>query len=490
MRVLFAILLCAAPIVAQDTGVISGVIRNSVNRQPVEDAQVSLIGTTGTAIQTDVDGRFRFTLLPAGKYSLRVEKPGFVKRGPVEIQAGADPVTVNLDPLAQIEGRVLDDDGHPAQGVTVESASPQGRSVPLESSLPTQADGRFLLQNLVPGDHWIRVRVPEAQRADGYPASEYYPGVADLEQTVPIRLAVGQQMAGLTIRLRRVPMVTLRGRVIDLGKDEAARPREVAIDCEPGPISGSFARREVDAEGGFYFEGVPAGRHRLLVYRGTGSDDLPYSTTIDVGKDDVTVNLPPFANVAGVVKSTVNPWEGVLGIGVATEGAWRRNVVPDEDGSFTLRDLPPGEWSLRLESNNLHGGGTPLRLASVTFGQASVIKRPMRVTEGGNPPLVITLSDESGGIAGKVEEADPKDETIVFAVPTDGRPLEPNNSAHTGSDGSFTMTNLLPGDYQVSAWDLTSLRKVGYGSDCSDRAVKITVTNGQTAAVKLKRCNP
>ncbi len=485
-----AFLLLALPLFAQDSGVISGTVRNSVTHQALEDVQVSLIGADSTGAQTDTRGSFRFSGMPAGKYSLRIEKPGFRAPEPREIATGADSITLELDPLAQIEGRVTDEDGHPVSGITVDAVNPTGFSAGWLSGEPTTASGEFLLQNLPPGDHWIRLRIPAARRADGYPAEEYYPGVAESQQAVSIRVTQGQQIAGLTIRLRRVPLVTLRGRVIDLAKDESARPKEVALDSEPGPIGNSFARHEVNAEGRFQFEGVPPGRHRLLIYRGTGSDDLPYSTMIDAEKDEVEVNLPPFARVEGVVKSSLQPWEGVLGIGVAMDGAWRRNVTPGEDGSFTLSNLPPGKWSLRIESNNLHAGDRTLRLASAVFGEVNVVGKPMTVTEGGNPPLVITLTDAVGGIAGAVEAADQKDEMMVFAVPADGRPLESESVTRTGPDGAFSLPSLIPGKYQVSAWGLTFLRATGYGADCTERTVNLTVTAGQTAAVKLKRCNP
>ena len=120
----------------------------------------------------------------------------------------------------------------------------------------------------------------------------------------------------------------------------------------------------MDAEGRFHFEEVPPGRHTLLVYRGSGSDDLPYAASVDVGKDDVPVTVPPFANLEGVVKFTKTASEGLLGIGLGANGAWRRNVVPDEDGTFTLLNVPPGECSLRLESNQLQAEGRKLRVAS------------------------------------------------------------------------------------------------------------------------------
>jgi hypothetical protein len=179
----------------------------------------------------------------------------------------------------------------------------------------------------------------------------------------------------------------------------------------------------------------------------------------------------------------------VLGIGLGADGAWRRNVIPDEDGTFTLPNVPPGEWSLRLESNELQAAGRKLRVASARFGTENVIYEPMTVTESGNPPITIALSDESGSIAGTVEEGTAKPErVVVWALPLEGRPQD-NVSALAGPDGSFTIGNLLPGDYQVAALGVTASRNGASGSECMQRLEKVAVTNGQTATLKLKRCD-
>ena len=491
MRVLFAILALAVAVRAQDAGVIAGVVRSSATHAPLEDAQVSLIGADSTGAQTDARGRFRFTDLPAGHYTMRIEKPGYEGPDPLKVEPGTQPVAVELDPLAQVEGRILDDDGNPAPGVTVDFIFPYFTRFPLETSAPAAKDGRFVLSNLKAGDYWICLRIPAALRAHGYPATEFYPGVADSAQAAAIHLEAAQQMAGLTIRLRRVPLVSFRGHVVDLGKDEAARPVEVALDCEPSEIGGTFGRHEVDAAGHFHFDSVPAGRHQLLIYRGTGVDDLPYATTVDVAQEEVTVTLPPFTSLAGVVKSTDGaPYEGVIGIRVSREGARRRPVTPGDDSAFTLPDIPPGEWTLEVESNGLESAGRPLQVASVKFGEASVTRQPIVVVEGAIRPSRSRFPVNRRHRRNRGAR-DPADPALVVARAVDRLPLESVGHRDHRADGSFAISGLLPGGYEVSAWGRAFLRKIGYnGADCTDHARKVTVTNGHTATLKLQRCDP
>lgn len=489
------LLLLAFAICAQSSdGVISGTVRNTATRIPLEGAQVSLTGVSSDGVETDGRGAFRFTGLAPGWYTVRAEKPGFTggEASRIEVRAGAvpDPIAVDLFPLGQIEGSVVDEDGAPVKGVVVEAANaPYRKGVPFLRAPATEAGGRFQLANLYPRDYVIRLWLTPALRAAGYPAVEYYPGVSDVARAATIHIAEGAQIAGFPIRLRRVPLVNLKGKIVDGSKDSAVV--EVALDCEPGPIAGTYGRRPVDAEGRFHFDGIPPGRHTLLAYRGTDPDDLPYTATVDVGDEEVRVTVPAFVDLHGTAKSS-DSWEGMLGIGVETagsgDGAWRHNVIPDSDGAFTLSKVPPGDWTLRLESNALRMQGHTLRVASARFGAVNVLDKAMPVTESGNPAIVITLSAENGRIAGTVEDGPQPDQAVVVAARFAGGSKEPYQTATTGAGGSFLIGDLLPGEYQLSAWGLTAARQGVFGTDCTGRIAKVTVVNGQTATLKLQRC--
>jgi hypothetical protein len=492
MRMLLAILLSAAALPAQTDGVISGTVRNAASHLPLEGVEVG-VNHELPAVQTDARGAFRFAGLPEGSYTLNLQKPGFSLPAPLKVDTHSGPVTVELYPLAQIEGRVLDEDGAPVAGVDLDLTIPANRKshLPWLRGTTTEKDGTFLLPNLRPSDYLIQLSLPESVRKAGYPAKEYYPGVAEVSMASSISVAEGAHMIALDIKLRRVPLVDFKGRLVDLGKDEASRPVEVAIDCLPGPISGSFERHSVDDGGRFHFERIPAGHHTLLIYRGAGHDDLPYSVEVDAGKDEPAVAVPAWVTLEGVVKSTAKaPWEGVFGVSLRGDGSWRKNVVPGDDGKFTLSAVPPGRWSLHFQSNNLHAGGRTLRIASVRAGAANVNGQPLVVTESGNPPIEILLSDQRGRIAGAVEEGEPKaTQLVIVARPLGGSAVSDNEFVETEPDGSFLFADLLPGDYQLTAWALTESGQGIRGADCSNHAANVTVTDGQTTTIHLKRCN-
>jgi hypothetical protein len=57
----------------------------------------------------------------------------------------------------------------------------------------------------------------------------------------------------------------------------------------------------------------------------------------------------------------------------------------------------------------------------------------------------------------------------------------------TRNDGSFTIAELVPGDYEVTAWS-GNRTCIGAGCPCNAQAAKVTVANRQTSMVRLTAC--
>src|SRR3982751_799383 len=64
---------------AQGTGSLRGTVSDSTSQQPVAGAQVQLVGTN-RATSTDAAGVYRFTGVPSGQASVRVQRIGFSQR--------------------------------------------------------------------------------------------------------------------------------------------------------------------------------------------------------------------------------------------------------------------------------------------------------------------------------------------------------------------------------------------------------------------------
>ncbi|MDP2496376.1 MAG: SusC/RagA family TonB-linked outer membrane protein [Candidatus Palauibacterales bacterium] len=71
-----AALLLPRPAAAQQTGAVAGTVVRASNQQPLDAAQVLVVGT-GLGTLTDAEGNFRITEVPAGTQSVRVQLVGY-----------------------------------------------------------------------------------------------------------------------------------------------------------------------------------------------------------------------------------------------------------------------------------------------------------------------------------------------------------------------------------------------------------------------------
>ena len=91
----------------QGTGVVRGTIVDSTSQQPVAGAQVLLVGTNRTTL-TDASGGYRFTGVPAGSATLRVQRIGFAQRTmTVSVSEGETAVDVRLQPVVTTLSQVV-----------------------------------------------------------------------------------------------------------------------------------------------------------------------------------------------------------------------------------------------------------------------------------------------------------------------------------------------------------------------------------------------
>ena len=152
-------------------GVIRGRITSLDTGKPLRRAQVRLaaefefLGTPRTT-STSSDGRYEFRDVAPGRYTLRVERSGYLaltfgqrRSGepgrPLEIaeKAVAEKVDFALPRMGVISGRVLDDLGEPIAGVTVwvlQTRYLQGRRqlVATGANASTDITGRYRLAQL------------------------------------------------------------------------------------------------------------------------------------------------------------------------------------------------------------------------------------------------------------------------------------------------------------------------------------------------------
>jgi protocatechuate 3,4-dioxygenase beta subunit len=289
------------------TASISGRVM-AVEGSPLRRTQVQLSGpgVRGRTALTDGDGRYSFTGLPAGRYSLRTFRTGYINLAygqrapnepgkPVELADGQSLSGIDfvLPRGSVVTGRVVDEFGDPVLQAQVQvlryQYQPSGERAlqPGGNTATTDDLGQFRIYGLNPGEYVVSATsrnqfLPMArfdsdllafggQPQEGY-APTYYPGTANPAEAQSVTLGVGQE---LSVQLQLVP----------------ARLSEVSgsvFDSEGKPVNGS------------------------------------------------PVMLRPAANVFG--------------------GA-SRSAATTQDGSFTIRNVAPGDYFIEVRPRPRPGGG-------------------------------------------------------------------------------------------------------------------------------------
>ncbi len=306
----FAPLLCA-----QSAGSISGLATNSITGAGIEGVMVRAAcvsgGSTrcpdsGIATVTDAAGAFRLSGLPDGRYLMTVQREGFswsYTGLPVATVAAAGETRydLKLTPRASLRGRVVDPEGKPMAGLTVQNG--------LGAATTTDAEGNFAFEKLNRGQYQLSAKVkPQADGKDGERlVTTYFPSAIDAEQAVRVQVD-GVDLSGYEIRLRTAPARTVSGVVLDAdGKprphasvvlSKAVTPEIVPMIrgvFSPGRILSAAAAgdgSEAGADGKFEFPAVLEGDWILKSYdignRQGGSIDVHVGRS-DV--DDITIRL-------------------------------------------------------------------------------------------------------------------------------------------------------------------------------------------------------
>ena len=257
--------------------VAAGIVRDA-DGVPVVNVGVRLqrIAAGGDApswtVSTDDRGEFRTLELPAGQY--RVYTLGRLALNAEESvwQALSDAATVNLkagettlvtlthrraaEPLRALEkavitGVVLDGAGMPVAGVTVRvfRGTKRGstRTLFAVGGLRTTDDeGRYRFFDLEPGRYVV-------QATDERPFTKvlgadvdvpvYYPSALAAPDAVQLRVARGQELGGIDIRLRRESYVKVSGTIVHSG---ATAPSRVQLTRREVP--GAFVEPALSVE--------------------------------------------------------------------------------------------------------------------------------------------------------------------------------------------------------------------------------------------------
>lgn len=514
---LVLLLLAAALAQAQpQTASLEGTVLNEVTGAPVPRAVVKLEATPAIKPQpttfTDAEGRFRFDQLPAGAYSLTARKRGFLDVGDIPRQA---PLRVRLEsgqhrgtlvykltPQAVITGRVFDEFDEPVEGAYVNACvarSRQGKVIQACSATGSSNDrGEFRLTGLTPGRYLVAARFspqsgtypePVGGRPEAY-APTYFPNSVDMPSAQLVEVAAGLDTAGIDIRLQKVPIARVSGRVV--GPDGQA-PSNFQLRVLPTEFSGESVR--TGPGGAFEIRNLRPGPRILL------AEAKPSGT----GNVFITVNGEDVENFEIQLRAGIS-LNGTLALEGAAPGAnWQgfevtlapaagsaaplETVAVRPDGSFTLNVRQPDRHILSSSAPARVG----LYLASIRAAGSEHLGRELDLTSGPPGPVRILYRKDGGELrctAERVEQNDRPPAVAVLLLPAaTARRNAEARQVQWLQDDATEFTPLAPGDYlavAVEGADYWSLEEGDLPQALLDAAVKVHIDPNGAHHLTLK----
>ena len=420
-------------------------------------------------VQTDDNGRYRFTDLQADRYTVRVTKAGFITLAygqkhprqpalPIRVDAGQQlrNVDIALPRGSVITGHVVDEDGEPMVRSMVQVLRYVYRQGlrQIEPAGTDQIDdrGQYRVFDLEPGEYFVSVTLPRRRGGFGgngpggrgarggrggrggglfgVPefvedpdaiglAPTYYPGVTMLREAVPLTVGLSQEMSGVNFAAQLVPMARLGGMVF--GPDGSpARGTVVLVTSADvmGRMPGSTLIGRVDRDGSFEVNSVPPGSYTVQAQSGSlrrDNEQVSASQEIAVnGQDitDLTLLLQHGAEIRGTLTSDGNQ--------MLDPSAFERLLV-------TTSPLNPTPFEQRSRSDagveadgsfvlsDIGGGARLIRmerlsddlqLKSVFVEGRDVIDTPLEFTAGQTiSGVTLVITDQITELAGMVHDA-------------------------------------------------------------------------------------
>jgi Carboxypeptidase regulatory-like domain len=495
VAVAISALACAAQTApASGSFTISGIVRSATTGAPLDRAEVTLstAGEEETQIAETITGEggaFRFDRLAAGKYALAASRRGYIGGSYQEHEGGYSTAIVtgpnlvsqglrfNLFPIAVIGGAVTDDNGDPVPGaqVTLYRQQAQGGETKIVSADAevTHDDGTYEFDRVRAGTYYIGVSAtpwyafhPPARVApDGTPLPAdqqprspldvaypmtFYANATDSSSATPIQINPGDHPE-LDLTMHAVPAVHLEIRAAkpDPHHGFSMPQLEQNIFGEEQFQPPSHATIHMNGDQMFVDLGGIAPGHYSL--RDFGPNGPSRSTSLDLTSDQ-TVDFSAGGNTVDVSGKLE------MASGAALPAVTMLQLVPDggngivntpasADGSFDLRAVPPGEYTVQVSTST-----GLVDVVQMAASGADVHGR--RITIGTDPVLLAAMLSRGTVSVSGYARRDGKGlgGVLILLVPE-----QPQDNAdlfrrdQSDSDGSFTLSRVLPGNYTLVA---------------------------------------
>jgi hypothetical protein len=488
-------------------------VRLNPNFQPTPNGPTP----TAYAIATEADGKFVFDDISPGTYTLSATRTGFVAQSygsrtpgvnptPLKLDAGQEMkgIAIKLTPQAMIYGRVVDEDDEPMSGVNVQAmrwAFSNGKKrLVFAGGGSSQADGTFVMGSLNGGRYYLIAQRQEnlmpgveerfANKGAGREAyvQTYFPNALDPESAAPIDLIAGSELRGIAIHLRKSRVFEIRGTVVNTAGGALTQYTGLMLSSKSSSDSMMFGPNNMaqvpPKTSRFQFKNVLPGTYIIRTQNANVEtrDSSGEVTRVRrlVGRAEITVGDHDVENVVfslgtgmeipGKFITEGDPQQPPSQTGASRAQSSFSGPVPqpsvrlsltqgmnfntssaetNDDGTFRIRGVESDVFSVNV--NGLPDGSY---VKAIRFGGQDMTGKDLDLSSGAPGELEILISPNAADLSGVVHNAD--GQTVASArVQVIDKDKKLAGAATTDQNGSFRITKLGPGEYQVFAWEST-----------------------------------
>jgi 5-hydroxyisourate hydrolase-like protein (transthyretin family) len=482
------------------TGRITGTVTNGTTHVPLVNVQVQLFNASDSEIAnvlTAVDGTYTFPNLAAGTYEVAFfpqtgtnylpqfysGKATVETATPVTVTAGSTKSGINaaLTVGGQITGTVTDAATHAAlKSVSITVLNSSGTSV---ASALTRDDGTYTVPGLATGSYEVRFD------AFGNYIEQFYNNKSTLATATSVSVTTGSTKSGIDAAL-----ATSTGQISGTVTDAATHTPQARVDVIILDATGGFqvSSTFTATDGTYTATSLQPGTYKVefespanfapQFYNGKSTLASATTVTVTAGTTTTAINgsLTPGGKITGTVTDAAT--HATLGSTQVSlfdsTGASIASATTAGDGTYSFAGLATGSY--RLGYSNFNGSYTPqFYNGKPDLSSADSVSVTAGSTKSG---IDVALAHATGQISGKVTDA-------VSHVPVENATVSVylngfvQTTTTTAADGTYTISNLQPQDYQVGFTPLSGanyLTQFYNGKSTLATATTVTVTAGAT----------
>lgn len=415
---------------------IDGTVTSTDPNQPAGETAIEALqgGTVVATTITDLSGDFQLTNLSPGTYTLAVPSAAFATAPTVTVGLGQTLTgqSVLVQPGGTIAGTVSDQNAHPLPGMPVYLSGPNG----LSRTVTTAGDGSYRFNGLAAGSYDVSLLVggPNAVQ----------------------RISITSLNGAATANLRMAYAATVTGALTDSSANRIT-DGVVTLYQNGKPI----ANASTNGAGVYTFLVIQLGTFDLAATASEGT--FPAATGIVVGAGEiVTQNFQAGSGSLTIaVSDGASPAAGdSVVLETLVDGSLKvvqqTSVGDDDTASFV--DLAAANYTVTVTSSEGHSGQTTTSVATGAPTSIDISLVAAASVSG-------TITDGAGhALSGA---------TVLMQLASDSRK---GSSAITAADGTYSITALPPGSYDVTVF------ADGY---LADTQTGITVTTTATVNAAL-----